>query len=96
MAYEWSKYPDQVPTQPGYYLTLYFNNEHQAHLFKCIYWAGRWCAWRPGAKEDPDVKGFVQDTLNPYYVPCATNANQNVTHVDLDLFPFLRKDADGT
>lgn len=96
MAYEWYKYSDQTPTHPGYYLTLYYNNDHQAHLTKCIYWDGHWCAWRPGIKEDPLVKGFVQDTLNPHYVPCAMNADQHVTHVDLDLFPFLKEPTHGT
>lgn len=95
MAYEWSRYPEHQPLEHGYYLTLYFNKEHQAHLCKCIYWAGRWCAWRPGVTEDPEVKGFVQDTLSAYYGPCTVNA-ENVTQVDLDLFPFLRKNTDGT
>lgn len=95
MAYEWRRYPEQQPTQRGYYLTLYYNKEHEAHFTKCIYWDGQWCAWRPGVTEDPDVKGFVQDTLAPYYGSCTVNS-ENVTHVDLDLFPFLRKTANGT
>lgn len=91
MTYEWSSYPEQQPSERGYYLTLYHNKKQNEHLFKCIYWNGRWCAWRPGVTEDPDVKGFVQDTHAPYYGDCTILAGLNVTYVDLDLFPFLRK-----
>jgi hypothetical protein len=91
MAYEWHKYPDKTPTQPGYYYTIYHNPEHDDYLFKSIYWNGKWCSWRPGVMTFPDVKGYVPDTHNPYYVPCTQHAIEHVPGVDLDMFPFLKE-----
>lgn len=93
MAYEWHKYPDHTPTQPGYYYTLYYNAEHDDYLFKSIYWNGKWCAWRPREMTDPDVKGYVPDTHHSYYVPCTQLAIEHVCGVDVNMFPFLNKDA---
>lgn len=90
MAYEWSRYPDKKPIDTGYYLTLYWNSENQGYFDKCIKWDGiEWQSWRPGAITDADVKGFVLDTLNPFYVPCMRNANANVKDYGGDMFSDL-------
>ena len=91
MEYEWSIYPDKVPTQSGYYLTLYFNTEKQGYYTKCIWWNGnKWSPWRTGVMTDKDIKGFVQDTYNQYYAPCMFNSNKTVTSIDIELFKDLK------
>lgn len=95
MSYEWSKYPDQTPPKSGYYLTLYYNKDHEDYLTKCIQWNGNsWLPWRPGVIIDSNVKGFVQDTHHDYYAPCTMKSHQTVTHVDMDLFLFLKVQKD--
>ena len=46
----WVNYPENTPTESGYYFTRYFNPEHNAELYKALWYdvtAGLWSGpWR--------------------------------------------------
>lgn len=58
---------DEQPTESGYYLTFYFNEEENDFFFKAFWFnvdKSKWI-WRL----DPDVKTWW-NVRHDYYVPC--------------------------
>jgi hypothetical protein len=75
-------YPENVPTQTGYYVVKYLNQDHNEYYFKALVWNGeQWCGWRrsgwAGWKNNLNdlVKEFYPDTHDEHYVPSMTKAN---------------------
>lgn len=68
----WTKTEDRQPTEPGYYLTYYFNTDENCFLYKCIYWSdikNEWCRWRASLGEIR-VHGYIKETRRKYYGEC--------------------------
>lgn len=70
---------DTLPTESGYYLTYYYNHEHQAMMFKAFWFDVKTSNW-VFDRFEPDVKAFW-DVRHDYYVPCQTQ--QGISYIDL-------------
>jgi hypothetical protein len=77
----WLPYPQSIPVDPGYYMTVYFNFDYNTYLHKGIYWSGdKWVGWQ-GWRSNPTlpdlskVKCFAPDTRHDYYAPCVSLAS---------------------
>ena len=76
----WVNYPENKPTEPGYYMTYYFNSEENLCFYKAIYFSpinDRWCQWRPKVEWQPEVKGYVPASKNRFYCPCVEWVREN-------------------
>lgn len=82
MKYEWKKYPEQTPTDSGYYYTYHLMNDER--WYKAIWWdskTSKWIHWRPAenkAKIEPNVIAFVLESRTDYYCPCLTGVTDNL------------------
>ena len=65
---EWKDFPEDQPTERGYYYTYYFNHDENEHFLKCIYWDTKsWLPWRPGGGPKLTVIKYAPKTWAPYY-----------------------------
>jgi hypothetical protein len=67
------------PSEPGYYLTFYYNHELKECLYKALYWTGYEWKWRCPII----VQGYLAETRNDYYCPCVSGA----ANFDFEPFP---------
>jgi len=81
----WSKYPDNEPLTPGYYYTYYYYTEKDRHFYKAHYWNGGEWIWNRGRV--PVVKGFIEESYNPYYVPCTLWGYEEERTDRIGIFP---------
>ena len=64
-------YPENKPTDRGYYYTLYYNFDLDEELYKCIYWNGEyWVSWRPNGGPPMKILKFVPSSREEYYTNC--------------------------
>lgn len=78
--YKWS---NETPTEPGYYMCLYFNREKNCELYKAIYWRDGWCKWNPKTEiNEEQVKYFLPDSRNDFYVPCTIWCQENNENIE--------------
>ena len=71
---EWVSYPENIPTEDGYYYTDYFNTDLMRFFYKAIYWnskLGSWVGWRrDGGPDLSRVESFMLTSRHDYYLPC--------------------------
>jgi hypothetical protein len=80
--YKWSSFPDTKPIEPGYYMTFYYNSNENCHLFKAIYWNNKWHKWNKRVEIENQVKHFLLDSRNDYYVPCTIWCQDNAKYIE--------------
>ena len=74
--YKWKNFPEEKPTQSGYYMTVHLWSEKRTLLYKGIYWNNdkqHWCHWRRELIEKgerPNVIAFVSETRRDFYGQC--------------------------
>ena len=70
---KWIKYPENIPTEDGYYMTEYFNVDLNEYFGKGIFWNSTkqsWIGWRPdGGPGLTRVKSFMPESRHDYYIP---------------------------
>lgn len=83
--YEWKNIYFVKPKEIGYYYTKYFNDEHQAWLYKAIWFDGNnWQWWDKRHKiwsEYPQVVSYIEESKNNYYCPCVSWAVNNYNNI---------------
>ena len=68
----WLEYPENTPTEPGYYMTFYWHEDDQMNYYKAIFWSSTkndWLKWR-ASLPDLNVKKYLPESRDDYYMPC--------------------------
>jgi len=78
----WLEYPENEPTESGYYIAIYQHEEHQVDYFKAIFWSSikkQWSPWRPTLNlPNSCIKKYLPETRNNYYAPCMVNFSKMI------------------
>lgn len=82
MTYEWRKYPEQEPTESGYYYCVHVMDGQR--YYKGIWWNDKrkvWDHWRPHLFREfvsPEVLVFVAESRTDFYCPCEEGVRKNI------------------
>lgn len=77
------KYPENRPTESGYYMCLYYNEEHKDHLFKALWYGVDKQEFIFRIKDvDKHVKLVLMESRNDYYVPCDMWCNEHHKEIE--------------
>ncbi len=64
----WLSYPENEPTDQGYYMTIHQIGDDLFH--KAIYWDGvKWCKWKMSQSE-LHIHRYLERTVAKYYTEC--------------------------
>lgn len=71
----WKKYPENKPTESGYYITYYYNVAQKGNYEKALWFSCKEDKWI--WDREFTVKAYVEASFNKYYVPCMLWGSEN-------------------
>lgn len=77
------KYPENRPTESGYYMCFYFNEPENNHFFKALWYGVAKQEFIFRIKDvDKHVKFVLLESRNDYYIPCNYWCDEHTNEIE--------------